>query len=156
MANLVGQGPIAHHSDTATIDTSAKAPVGTRAKDKNGNEYIYLLGVASTAAGSVVTYDEAGVTTLIAANAIGPVAVAEAATVANTYGWYAIKHLGKLCACDATIADNAKVYIDGTSGRIDDAVVAGDQIMGMVTRGTDTANFVLVQLDYPYASDSLG
>lgn len=156
MAELVGQGPVAHHLGTSAVDTSAKIPIGTRARDKSGNEYIYLLGVASTAAGSVVTYDEAGVTTLIAANAIGPVAVAEAATVASTYGWYAIKHLGKSCACDAGITDNAKVYIDGTSGRVDDTVVAGDQIMGMVFRSTDTSNFATVQLDYPYASDSLG
>lgn len=155
MANLQGL-PQGFHSDTSTIDTTQQVPIGTRAHDVYGNEYIYLKGIGSTAAGSVVTFDEAGVTTLIAANAIGPVAVAMAATVANTWGWYAVRHLGLSCACDASITDNAKVYIDGTAGRVDDTVVTGDQITGMVFRSTDTSNFATVQLFYPQATDSLG
>lgn len=142
---------------TSSIDSAAVHDVLTRAWDADNpdNEYIYLQGVASTVAGSVVTYDEAGATTLIAANAIGPVAVAMAATVASTYGWYQIAGTAT-AACDAGITDNAKVYIDGTSGRVDDTVVLGDQIMGAIFRGTDSSNLVSVQLNYPYASDSLG
>ena len=56
-------------------------------------EFILLLGVASTAIGSLVTYDGTTYqTTLCAttANQARPVAVAMAATTANLYGWYQI------------------------------------------------------------------
>jgi hypothetical protein len=125
-------------------------------RDNAGNEYVYLKGVTSTAANSVVTFDEAGVTTLIAANAIGPVAVAQAAVDATTkFGWYMVRGSCSV-SCDAGIVDNSKVYIDGTSGRVDDTVVTGDQIVGMVFRSTDTANVATAQLYDPFASDSLG
>jgi ABC-type uncharacterized transport system permease subunit len=62
------------------VDTVQKYTFGSRVQDKDCNEYIYLKGVASTLAGSWVTYDELGVTTLLAANAKGPVAIAMAAT----------------------------------------------------------------------------
>lgn len=140
---------------TASVDSSALVPVCTRAFDATGlNEYIYLLGVASTVAGSVVTFDRtSGATTLIAGNAVGPVAVAMAATVASTYGWYCI--YGTCTAACDTIADNAAVYIDGTAGRIDDAVVAGDLVAGMFSRSTDSSNFCTVELFYPFCTDTL-
>jgi hypothetical protein len=141
------------------IHTTQSNPFGTKARGVDGSEWVYLKGVASTVAGSVVTFDEAGLTTLIVANAIGPVGVAGAALDAATkFGWYCVRSAsgGISVATDAGVVDNAKVYIDGTAGRVDDTVVAGDQVMGMVFRGTDTANFSLAQLDYPYVSDSLG
>ena len=41
------------------VDTEARNAIGTEATDNSGNVYIYLAGVANTAAGSWVTYDEA-------------------------------------------------------------------------------------------------
>ena len=138
------------------VHSTKKYRLLTRKRDVAGNEYVYLKGVASTIAGSVVTYDEAGVTTLIVANAVGPVAIAQAAVDAATkFGWYMI--VGSCsAACDAGVADNSALYIDGTAGRVDDTVVAGDQIMGMVSRGTDSSNLVTVQVNYPYATNALG
>jgi hypothetical protein len=140
------------------IDTTAVVPIGTVACDASqpDNEFIYLTGVASTAIGSVVTYDELFITTLIAANAIGPVAVAMAATVASTFGWYQIRGKNVVVSCDAGVVDNSKVYIDGTSGRVDDTVVAGDQVSNAVFRSTDTSNICTLQMQYPYVNDSLG
>jgi hypothetical protein len=155
---IVKSGPGAGTSVTASVDASAIHPVLTRAygADNNYNEYIYLTGVASTVAGSAVTFDELGITALVVANAIGPVAIAMAATVAATFGWYQIRGKNTVVNCDAGIVDNAKVYIDGTAGRVDDTVVAGDQVSNAVFRSTDTANFCTLQLDYPYVNDSLG
>lgn len=79
MANLTGYSQT-FDSDTSVVDTSAKTTVLTRAFDSAGNEYIYLKGVASTIVGSWVTYDETGLTTLLAANAKGPVAVSMSIT----------------------------------------------------------------------------
>lgn len=138
------------------VHSTKKYRLGTVKKDVQNYEYVYLQGVASTIAGSAVTFDEAGVTTLIAANAVGPVAVAQAAVDATTkYGWYMIK--GKCSvSTDAGVADNAALYIDGTAGRVDDTVVAGDQVAGMVSRGTDSSNLTLVQLYYPEVTNALG
>lgn len=114
------------------VDDSAKVPVGTimRAYDPDlgAGEFIYLKGVASTAVGSWVTYNADDFSTaLLAGDAIGPVAVAMAATVANKYGWYMIQ--GKTDAkMAASTADNAALYIDGTAGLADDDTVAGDRI----------------------------
>ncbi len=155
MAELVGQGPVAHHQGTSAIDTSAKVPVGTKAKDRSGNEFIYLQGVASTAAGSWVTFDEGGLTTLLAANAVGPVAIAMAATVANTFGWYQIDGVNTIASTDTVAADVA-CYIDGTAGRADDAVVTGDLIVGAMTRTSDTANVATVQISRPFVTNVLG
>lgn len=120
------------------------------------NEYIFLKGVANTVAGMWVTFDEVGVTTLLAANAEGPVAVAMAAIDATTkFGWYQIfgTASGRVLA-DA--ADNAWLYATATAGVADDAVVAGDLIHNAKCRalnGGSTGN-VTVQLYYPYVEDA--
>lgn len=143
---------------TAVIDTVAANPMLTPAFDTNGGEYLYLTGVASTVAGSAVTFDEAGITTLVVANAVGPVAFAMAATVASTFGWYCVKSPrgGMSVNTDATIADNGQVYIDGTAGRVDDTAVTGDRLTNAIFRGTDTANFTLCEFDHPWATDAFG
>lgn len=157
MANLSAQGPVGAHANTDTIDTTAQVPVGTRMKDTAGNEYIYLKGVASTVAGSWVTYDEAGLTTLLAANAIGPVAVAMAATVANTWGWYCI--FGSVSAqLAANCADNARLGRETTDGFAGDGRATGDQIIGAISRGSTAGATALtaVQIWYPCVTDDTG
>lgn len=145
-------------SFTGVTDTTAAHPMCTRAMDANDGEWIYLTGVASTVAGSCVTYDENGITTLVVANAIGPVAFAGAATVAGTFGWYCIRSPrgGMLVNTDAGIGDNGLVYIDGTAGRVDDTAVTGDRLTNALFRGTDTSNYALCQFDYPYVNDAFG
>ena len=147
--------------DLYTVDTVKKFTLGTvvQAKDTSLDqvgEFIYLTGVASTAEGVAVTYDEVGATTLLAANAVGPVAFALGATVANTYGWYQI--LGKCCAKSAaSCADNALVGREGSDGDVGDGEAVGDQINGAISRSaTDTpaTGFIWLQLfAYPYVND---
>ena len=124
--SLVGYQPIADTSTTqnhplGTVTTAVDATIG-------GGEFIYLSGIASTAVGSWVTYDADDFsTTLIVANAVGPVAVAMSANVADQYGWYQIG--GKVNAKSNDVADGANVYIDATiAGSCDDAFVAGDYV----------------------------
>lgn len=91
-------------------------------------EFIYLKGVASTVVGSWVTYNpDDWSTTLLVPDAVGPVAVAMSANVANQYGWYQIqgKAIGRAAAA---FVDNADVYATATAGVVDDAVVAGDRV----------------------------
>ena len=93
----VGAQPI------ATTSTSQLHPLGTevRARDIGTTNYgegrfIYLLGVASTAAGNTVSYNATTYqTTLLpnTANLNTPVAVAQSANVASQYGWYQVEGL---------------------------------------------------------------
>jgi hypothetical protein len=155
----VGLQPIAETS------TTQNHPLGiirraVEVSNSNGEgEFVYLKGVASTVAGSWVTYNtDDGTTALLAANAIGPVAVAMSANAAATsYGWYQIngKAVGKALAA---FADDANVYATATAGSVDDAVVAGDRVKrckgasALDFPSTGTAEF---EIDRPFMDDAV-
>ena len=139
--------------DTDNVDTELQNELGTRAFDKDGNEYVYLTGVGSTVAGAWVTFDEAYLTTLIAANAVGPVAIAMAATIASTYGWYLVKGSTAVAKSGDTIVDNAPLFIDG-AGVVSDDLVAGDLVIGAVARSARSgAGSFTAQISYPVVTD---
>lgn len=122
-------------SSIDSVDDTAQAPLGTivTAQDPSYGvgEFIYLKGVASTVVGSVVhfNYDDHS-TALAAADGIGPIATAMAATVADKFGWYQISGKG-VAKVAALFADNGVCYLTATDGTIDDAVVPGDRIKNM-------------------------
>lgn len=142
-------------SDTSIVDSSEVTALGTRAVDADGNEYIYLKGVADVAANDWVSYDESHQVARLAANAVGRVAVAKAAVVADKYGWFQI--FGTTSAATDAVATDKAVYIDATVGRVDDAAVTGDLVVGAWTRSTDSStNVATVELSYPVVTDVLG
>lgn len=142
--------------------TTQQHPLGTRVQAYSPSygqvEFIYLKGVASTAIGSWVTFNQDDHSTaLLAANAIGPVAIAYSANVASQYGWYAIygKAVGKALA---SFADNANVYATATAGSVDDAVVAGDRVKnckGASALDTPATGFAEFEIGYPVMDDAL-
>ncbi len=144
----------------AETRTTKNHPLGTivEASDPTygAGEFIYLLGVASTAVGSWVTYNlDDGSTALLAANAIGPVAVAMSANVASQYGWYQIsgKAVGKALA---SYADNGLVFATATAGSVDDAVVDGDMVhlaKGASAVDTPSTGFAEFEISRPYTDD---
>ena len=153
--SLIGQ-PIAETS------TTLKHRLGDRFKCSDPTygpgEFIYLQGVASTAVGSWVTFNQDdGTTALLAANAIGPVAVAMSANVADQYGWYQIygKAVGKALT---GFADNGNVYATATAGSVDDAIVAGDRVKnakGASAVDTPSAGLAEFEIQYPVMDDGL-
>lgn len=155
MAKLTGFAS-AFGGNTDQVDDTPQIDLKTRAQDADGNEYIYLQGVTGVSANTVVTFDEDGVTSLITANAVGEVAVAQAAIDStDKYGWFCI--YGKTdAAVNSGIADNSPLYIASTDGRFDDASTAGDLVVGAVSRSTDSSNVATVQLTYPVVTDTLG
>lgn len=140
--------------DTDAIDTVAKHRLGTKAYGITADEvFIYLKGVASTVQYSAVTYDEEYATTLAIADAVGPVAVAMAAIVADSYGWYQIYGKGYVRSAD-DVADNAPLFLTGEAGELDDAAVSGDLVFGMWSRAAITGEGELkVQMSYPFVED---
>ena len=97
---VIGAQPIANNS------TTQNHPVGTivRAKDPTygEGEFVYLIGVASTLIGTIVTYHDGD--TLVGQTAFAttviddaePLAVAMSANVAGEFGWYQISGLAIL------------------------------------------------------------
>jgi hypothetical protein len=152
----IGVQPIA---ETSTVQ---KLPLGTRVQAQDAvygvGEFIYLQGLASTGVGEWVTFNQDdGTTTLLAANAIGPVALAMSANLANQFGWYQVygKGVGKVLAL---FADNANVYATSTAGTVDDAPVAGDRVKnarGASAIGTPAAGLAEMELWYPFMDDAL-
>lgn len=135
------------------VDTTKKFRLGTRKRDVAGNEYIYLAGVASNAAGEWLVWDEDFATTRLIADEVGPVGVSMAAFDATTeYGWAQIYGKNTVAKTDTVAADKA-LYIDGTAGRADDADVAGDGIHGAFSMAADATNVATVWLHYPFVAD---
>ena len=158
MANKVGKA-LATIGTLTEVHTSALNPIMTIVEDAAGGAYIYMYGGTSVAVGTAVTYDEAGVVTALAADAIGPVAFSMAAnTTTTSANWYCVRSPsgGMSVKTDSGVTDNALVYIDGTAGRVDDTVVAGDLRLNAVFRCTDTSNFSTVQFNFPSVNNTLG
>ncbi len=132
MAYVVKDTSLVGYQSIDETSTTQNHPLGTvtSAVDASlgGGEFIYLLGVASTAVGSWVTYDADDYSTaLIVPNAVGPVAVAMSANVASQYGWYQIS--GKASAKSDDVSSGGRVYIDATiTGSCDDAFADGDYV----------------------------
>lgn len=165
MSNFRITNPHIAFQRIAETDTTQNLPLGTivQAKDTDSTaygvgEFIYLKGVASTAVGSWVTYNaDDGSTTLLAANAIGPVAVAMSANVANQYGWYQIsgKAVGKALT---GFVDDANVYATATAGSVDDAVVAGDRVKnakGASAVDTPSTGLAEFEIARPWMDDAV-
>lgn len=156
VSTVVGAQPIDE------VSTTQRHPLGRIVQAQHqtygSGEFIYLKGVASTAVGSWVTYNlDDMTTTLLAANAIGPVAVAMSAnTAATSFGWYQIsgKAVGKALS---GYLDNGLVYATSTAGSIDDAVVAGDRVkLAVGASAVDTPSTGLAEFEIarPFMDDA--
>lgn len=161
--NRLGLPAIGSSSSTALV-----AP-GTiiRANDPvyGAGEFIYLLGVAATILGSVVTYNgnSAGTPTWqtalapATANLAQPLAVAMGANLAGNYGWYQISGAA-VCATNGTLAAGpGPVYLAG-SGQLSSTGVAGKQMVNAVNvtaTGTPAANQAVVNIDRPFAQGAI-
>ena len=152
--NMVGWQPIA---DTSTTQ---RHPLGMRVRASDPiygvGEFIYLSGASSTVVGSWVTINQDdNSTTLLAANAIGPVGVSMSINVASQYGWYQIagKAVGKALT---GYLDNALVWGTSTAGSVDDAVVDGDMVhlaKGASAVDTPSTGLAECEIQYPYTDD---
>jgi len=133
----------------SAVDTTAKYTVGSIVEDGNGNEYIYLLGVAGVALGSCVSYNPATFATTIGSGAsAGRLAFAMAAILATQYGWFCIKGNAPCVTAGTTVAAAAAFL--AAAGAIDDAVVATDRIENAYFTTTTTPAGT-VSIIYPQA-----
>lgn len=152
----IGAQPIA---DTSTTKNHA---LGTIAKAKDATlgegEFIYLLGVASTAIGLAVTYSKSSFQTALLANTANlgePVAWAMSANVASQYGWYQIGGVVTALKTNVSVEVGKAMFISATSGRVMDTVASGKQILGAKSANlatvTTTTSTLLVYVNRPHA-----
>jgi hypothetical protein len=109
-------------------------------------EFIYLLGVASTVAGSVVTFDPSTYLTTLAAvggNQPQPVAIAMSANVASQYGWYQISGVATAAkTCTVSLAAGAAVGVLTTG--LMAGTGSGKEIQGAVCAAVASAKASVV------------
>lgn len=140
--NYIGGQPI------ATTDTVQNHPLGTIVRGRQtdtgggGGEFIYLLGVASTVVGSLVTYNATTFqTTLSPTNTTTdgpPVAVAMSANIAGQYGWYQISGLAVIKKTAVSFAPSTGIWLSGTAGRVFATASSGRGIVGARTANLTT------------------
>jgi len=134
--------------------------VGSVTQTKEGNEYIYLPGVASVAQYDWVTFVTAaghsfGSVTRLAASAKGQVGIAQGAIIEGCHGWFQIKGTG-WGKVGAIFSAGSALYSCGTTATVTDAVVSGDLIAGAFALGSAAAGgTALVSIGYPYVTDTL-
>jgi hypothetical protein len=128
-------------------------------------EFIYLLGVASTVVGSLVTWsgNSSGTPTYqtaLAPSTAGldqPVAVAMSANVANQYGWYQISGNAVVATNGTLAAGPGPVYLAG-SGQVTSTQANGKQVMNaqnVTATGTPSAGLAVVAINRPFAQGQI-
>lgn len=138
--NAANAQPIAATSTTAnhTLGTVVSATNPTY----GAGEFIYLLGVANTTVGNIVTYDAAGWQTALApagTNLPRAVAVAMSANVASQYGWYQIS--GRAVAKKTSgLALGAAAAVGVKTTGLIAATGTGKEISGAITVAASTAS----------------
>lgn len=161
----IGMQPVTTSSTTQlhSLGTVMKAYDNTTSGQGEG-EFIYLLGVANTVVGSLVTYSKSTFQTSIAintANQAAPVAVSMSANVAAAYGWYQIGGNAVIKKTAVVISASKPVYLASSTvtgnGRIfrtaSVTALAGRQILGARSANlasvTTTTSTVMVTIDRP-------
>ena len=138
----------------STTDTVQNHPLGTilRANDPvyGDGEFIYLLGVASTIVGSVVTYDASTYQTVLSAvggNIPRAVAVSMSANLASSYGWYQISGQA-VVAKTATVSLAAGAAVGVLTTGLIAGTGTGKEITGAVVAAvaSNTAGRVTVKV----------
>ena len=150
--------PIATEQPNADISTTKNHALGTvcTAVDPTygGGEFIYLQGIGSTVAGSIVTFDAATFLTALApatANVSAPVAIAMSANVASSYGWYQIAG-NAVAAKNGTVSLAARQAVGVQTAGVLNSSITGQNVDGAVVQAaaTTATTSVVVTINRPH------
>jgi hypothetical protein len=137
MAVISGRGGAAIPGETSELFSSVFIPLGTRATDVNGNEYVFVdFGAAPLATGFIygswVQFDQNFLATILTTGARGWVGIVMAGSAGQTvsatlrYGWVQIYgvHTGALGSSGVTTADGLITIATTDVGYVDKATSA--------------------------------
>lgn len=148
--------------DITKVYTTLDFALGTKCMARNTTtgyvgEFIFAKGVASTVAANwvLINYDDHSTTRLVD-NSVGPVGVAMAATVADTYGWYQVR--GKASGTLAAgVADDAALFTTATAGTAGATAGGQSEIIGARAAAAAGAGGATdVEITYPVCGKSAG
>jgi len=158
----IGAQPIA---DT---DTTQRHPLGTIVKGWDPTygegEFIYLLGVASTTVGDVVTYNATTYQTALLTTTNGEnkgvaVGIAMSANVASQYGWYQIDGNAVVKKTGVAVTPQVPIFISATAGKVKVLASSGQQILGAQTANlttvVTTTSTVVVTINRPHTQGQI-
>ena len=156
-APFANYGPVASMGLSTDVDTVQRNPVGLVRGDENGNQFIYLPGVASNVAGAFVGFVYTGVTTAVVtllvttATYAASVAVSMGATLAANWGWFQIYGFNAAANyATATITTPLMLFTSSTAGRATTSDTAATTIFNSSATVTSVSNVGGVWLDFPY------
>lgn len=142
------------NADTAAICALGTIVTGFDDVSNTMGEYVYVQYAAITTEGQIAMYDATNKAALASstnqANDGVPVGFACGAYAADEYGWLQIG--GKTKAKAGTVAAGGKVMLTATAGTVDDAAVAGSQVLGAefdTADGTPAAGFAYITCNRP-------
>ncbi len=139
--------------NTSATASVAEIQLGVRARDVDGNEYVYAKGTASVVLHNWVSFDESWNVTRTVANAQGRLGIAMAVNPLSSFGWYQI--YGRATgSVKAGFADNGKVYLTSTAGSVDDTDVGQDFVVGAIGRSAIGDGSATMELNYPIVQDT--
>ena len=138
------------------VDNKAVATFGTTREDGRGNEYIYLPGAASLAAGDFVVYNPTtfAITRAVAASR-GPGGFAGGAPTAQQCGWFQIRGYNPGATANGAIAANAAVGVSATPGSIGPSAAA-QKIENVFATGALAAGKAPIFIAAPPVAGGLG
>lgn len=154
MPQLSGNAQI-FHADTTSQDASQQVPLGTRAMEPNGNEWVYLRGTTSILFGGWVLVGSGFVTSSAFADDQGILAIAGTAhTDASTYGWFQVYGHSSIARISDAVAANVPLWLSASQGHVSDTDVAADGISGARSLAASVGSTCLVQISYPFVHDT--
>jgi hypothetical protein len=127
------------------VHLSAQNTAGSVRLFSDGNRYVYLQGVASTALGDAVVWSGLGSTLRTITTTLGPLAIATAAMAANQWGWYGYSGLFTVNVATSIALADTTPFATATPGALDDAVIAAAKVWGALFR-SGGASAALLQI----------
>lgn len=138
------------------VHATKKYRLGTRKEDVSGNQYVYLKGVASCAAGDFVAFVGSAFTAVRSLDSTitsGALAVAQAAVDAATkYGWFMTRgYYATANVATHSGGSGLALFLSSSAGRATSTPATEKTIVGGFTTGNSTANVGPVFVSNPVA-----
>ncbi len=140
-----------------TWEATAFHPLGTQRKVYDSTygegQAVYVKANGTFSANDLVKFDTKNLAATVvdsdvAASIRGPVGVALATCgTTSTFGWLLIEGTNPITS--GTVAANAAIFATSTAGTVDDAVVSGNKVDGVVSLQASSGGTTVCALSYP-------
>lgn len=142
--------PLVGIGSPTRVDATPQMELGFRGTDTEGNEYVYVRGVANAASGDVVTILGTYAVVRILPEQNGPVGVLAAAIGADQYGWALRKGVATVRAATGAAAGANVFAVTAVAGQVDDGSVVGGHVLNAMFTSAEANDMATVLVAYPF------